>query len=130
MTENEKLHYFKQLLITQQYSMRTVKAYTQCVKSFFLWYTKTGDSVDDKVIVQYLTNLVDQNKAPKTINLYKESLKTYFLLLYNHTFRVSLKLSREPRTLPVVLSTQEIKRIIDSLTNIKHKLLISLSYGC
>jgi integrase/recombinase XerD len=130
MTENEKLLYFKQLLINQHFSTKTVKSYLHCVKSFFLRYKKSGDTVDDTTITQYIMTLVQEDKAPKTINIYKESLKKYFLLLYNRTFSIVLQLSREPRKLPVIFSTQEIKTIISTITNSKHKLLISLGYGC
>jgi integrase/recombinase XerD len=130
MKENEKLLYFKQLLINQHFSQKTVKSYIHCVKSFFLRYQKPGDDVDDKIITNYIMTLVEQDKAPKTINIYKEALKKYFLLLYNRMFSLALQLSREPRTLPVVLSTNEVKNILTIITNPKHKLLISLAYGC
>ena len=130
MTENEKLQYFKQLLINQHYSPKTVKSYTQCIRSFFLWYKQSGDAVDDKIVAHYITILIEWNKAPKTTNLYKEALKKYFLLIYNRTFRIALQFSREARDLPIVLSTQEVKRIIDVISNPKHRLLLSLAYGC
>lgn len=41
-----------------------------------------------------------------------------------------LPLARENKKLPVILSFQEIKQLIDSYSNPKHKLLIELSYGC
>ena len=74
--------------------------------------------------------LVEQDKAPKTINIYKEALKKYFLLLYNRRFIIALQLSRESRNLPVILSIGEIKTILLMTTNPKHKLLLSLAYGC
>ena len=130
MTENEKLLYFKQLLVNQHFSPKTMKSYTYCVKSFFLRYRKPWDQVDDKVITQYIMTLVEQDKAPKTINIYKEALKKYFLLLYNRRFIIALQLSRESRNLPVILSIGEIKTILLMTTNPKHKLLLSLAYGC
>lgn len=130
MTESEKLLYFKQLLINQHFSPKTVKSYTHCVTSFFLRYKKIWDQVDDKIITQYIMILVEEDKAPKTINIYKEALKKYFLLLYNRTFSLALQLSREPRKLPVVLSVWEIKNILSMMINPKHKLLLSLAYGC
>ncbi|USN56307.1 MAG: tyrosine-type recombinase/integrase [Candidatus Peribacteria bacterium] len=130
MTENEKLHYFRKLLINQHFSPKTVKSYTQSVKSFFLWYKQEGEYVDDMTLTNYLMTLVASDKASKTINVYKEALKKYFLLLYNRTFDIALKLSREPRSLPVVLSTQEVSKLIEVTTNPKHALLLSLAYGC
>lgn len=130
MIENEKIQYFKKLLTNQSYASKTIKSYTHCVRSFFVRYNTTGDTVTEKIISDYISTLIIDDKAPKTINVYKESLKTYFLLLYNRRFRIALKLSRSPKKLPVILSAQEIKKIIERTINPKHRLLLALAYGC
>ena len=40
-----------------------------------------------------------------------------------------IKLSKEPRKLPVILSIQEVQQMLSLTTNPKHKLLLSLTYG-
>jgi len=42
---------------------------------------------------------------------------------------VNLKFAKRRKKLPIVLSREEIKNIIDSIKNPKHKLIISLAYG-
>lgn len=43
--------------------------------------------------------------------------------------KINLKFAKRTKRLPIVLSRQEIKEIIDSIKNLKHKLIISLAYG-
>jgi len=40
-----------------------------------------------------------------------------------------LKFAKRSKKLPIVLSREDIKNIIDSIKNPKHKLIISLAYG-
>lgn len=130
MTENEKLKYFSQLLTNQSYAPRTIKSYAQCVRSFFLRYGKPWDDTTEKDVSDYISFLLQDDKMPKTVNVYKEALKTYFLLIYNRSFRIALKLARPTKTLPIILSATEVKTIIDLTANLKHKILLSLWYGC
>lgn len=39
-------------------------------------------------------------------------------------------MSKEARKLPSVLSQSEVQQLIGSYTNLKHKLIIQLAYGC
>ncbi|MBU0612166.1 tyrosine-type recombinase/integrase [Patescibacteria group bacterium] len=43
--------------------------------------------------------------------------------------KINLKFAKRNKSLPVVLSRDEIKRIIESITNYKHKLMITLAYS-
>ncbi len=43
--------------------------------------------------------------------------------------KINLKFAKRSKKLPIVLSREEIKNIIDAIRNPKHKLIISLTYG-
>ena len=43
--------------------------------------------------------------------------------------KINLKFAKRSKKLPIVLSREEIRNIIDSIRNLKHKLIISLAYG-
>jgi integrase len=82
----------------------------------------------DKVL-DFILYLQKQGKAPKTVNLYKEVIKFFCIQIIKVSLGQEIKLSKDPRKLPVVLSRFEIQRILDSVTNSKHKTLLSLAYG-
>ena len=44
-------------------------------------------------------------------------------------FNLDLHFAKQPQSLPVVLSREEINKIIDSIRNVKHRTLITLAYG-
>ena len=127
------------LLLTRElqqrnYSPRTVEIYSNCFRFFLKWLNYDVSKISREKVLDFILYLQKQGKAPKTINLYKEVIKFFcsqtclpagkFL-----KFLWDIKLSKEPKKLPVVLSRFEIQRLLDSVTNSKHKTLLSLAYG-
>lgn len=113
----------------RNYSLRTIEVYTTCV-AYFLKYIKNDISkINKEIIIDFILYLQKKNKAPKTINLYKESIKFFTKEILKLNLDFEIKLSRESKKLPVVLSKDEVLKVIENTTNLKHKLLLSLSYA-
>lgn len=116
----------------KNYSYRTLQAYTQCVEYFLKHWIKTEDklsSIDRDMIKKVILYLHDKWKAPKTINLYKSAI-IFFTNEVLSLWIEKLSMSKEAKKLPSVLSQSEVQQLIWSYTNLKHKLMIQLSYGC
>lgn len=116
----------------KNYSYRTLQAYTQCVEYFLKYWIKTEDklsSIDRDLIKKVILYLHDKWKAPKTINLYKSAI-IFFTNEVLSLWIEKLSMSKEAKKLPSVLSQSEVQQLIWSYTNLKHKLMIKLSYGC
>ncbi len=113
----------------RNYSPRTVSAYITCVRSFLQKIDKDPKKLEKDDIVDYILYLQNQNKAPKTINLYKESIKFFLHDIIKSQIDIDIKLSREPKKLPIVLTRNEIQSIIENIKNQKHRFIISLTYG-
>lgn len=62
-----------------------------------------------KDIIDFTLYLQSQNKAPKTVNLYKDALKYFVLHILKRPDFPMIRLSKEPRKLPIILSIQEIQ---------------------
>lgn len=132
------IHQTHRELQQRGYSEKTVSAYTWCLRIFFLWVEKNKhikESIEQEKkisrdgVIDFILMLQKEGKAPKTINLYKESI--WFLcknILYSPLFP-PITLSKLPRKLPVVLSRNQIQQILDSTDNMKHKTLLALAYG-
>lgn len=113
----------------RNYSVKTIKAYTTCIKYFLEKIGKKPEIISRDEIIDFIFYLQSKNKAPKTINLYKESIKFFYREVLKQEKEINIKLSRESKKLPVVLTNNEIKSIIENIKNEKHKFIISLSYG-
>lgn len=120
----------------RNYSPRTVEIYSNCLRFFLKWLDYDVSKITREKVLDFVLFLQEQGespskmgKAPKTINLYKEVIKFFCSQILKVSLGQEIKLSKEPRTLPVVLSRFEIQRLLDSTTNLKHKTLLALAYG-
>ena len=116
----------------QRYSPRTVKVYVDCFTEFINYFhlKEIGD-ITQAEIISYLRYLVEercistsyQNQVINAIKFYYEKVsggkrETYYI-----------ERPRKEKFLPEVLSEAEVKAIIGSINNLKHKCMIMTAYS-
>jgi integron integrase len=116
-----------------QYSIRTEKKYLFWVARFVLHgrFT-TADEMQPDRIAPYLEHLaVNRNVAPNTQSVALNAL----IFFYRHILELKIegkldyKRATKPRRLPVVLSVDEISRLLSGIDNALYRLMASLLYG-
>lgn len=115
-----------------RYSKNTVAAYTDMFEEFINYYKeKVLDEIDDDEIVKFLRYLVNdrkvsvsyQNQSINAIKFYYERVKRGKRRIYE------IDRPRKEKTLPEILSEEEIATILKSISNIKHRALIMTIYS-
>lgn len=125
-------YYLNQLsreLQQRNYSHRTVEIYGTCVKSFLKWMNADLSFISSEKVLDFILYLQKLGKAPKTINLYKWAIMFFCNQILKTPITITIKLSKEPKKLPVVLSRFEVQRMLETTSNMKHKTLLALAYG-
>jgi len=119
----------KNELILKNYSKKTIKSYVFCLREYFEYKKSDLNICDPQSIKQFLLIKYEKNYAVQTINLYICAIKFYYRNMLGFHNEIEIRFVKKPKKLPIVLSKIEIKSLIDSIKNIKHRLLISLAYG-
>jgi len=101
----------------RRYSYQTGKAYISIVKDFL----SSGKTPRD-FLLSYST------KSKSTMRSAYFALKFFQENVLNTKFEEKLPLARKSLKLPLVLSKEEINKMIESTNNIKHKLVIMFLY--
>lgn len=114
-------------LTLRNYSRKTIKSYLSCVREYIQFTTTTNPSHD--IIKRFLLTKQQRNLAPQTLNVYQNAIKFFYRNILQIAPPVNLRFAKTPRRLPVILTRTEILRLISSIQNRKHQLLIALSYG-
>ncbi len=127
--QQKYLEQTRQELRLRNYSFKTIKSYLGCLREYFDFKKLNLEKIDEEKIKQFLLNKQDKNYSPQTINLYLNAIKFFYREVLKIPQKINLKFAKRTKKLPIVLSRQEIKNIIDSIKNPKHKLIISLAYG-
>ena len=118
----------------KHYSWRTEQAYINWIKRFIFFHNKKHPSkIGKEGIELFLTDLaVRQNVAASTQNqafsallfLYKDVLKIDF-----GENSISALRAKRPQRIPVVLTVDEVVKIINSMTG-TYQLMAKILYGC
>lgn len=122
----------EQELRLRNYSLKTRKSYLLCLEKYFNFLSDEKNIIglkSSEKVRKFLLNKQEKGQAGQTINLYLNAIKFFYRDILKLSEKIDLKFAKRSKKLPVVLSRNEIKKIINSLKNIKHKLMISLAYG-
>lgn len=120
---------FRIFLQLKNYSQRTIKCYTTCLRQFFTKTQSQSSKIENDIVQNFILALYQKNYSPKTVNLYYNAIKSYSENIISQKLTLELKKCRYPRRLPNILSHLEVEKIITKTTNLKHKTIISLAYG-
>ena len=121
---------FAQEMRLRNLSPKTIKSYLQFVKEFLHFCeSKSVKEVVTKDIRDYLDWKVNDGKSASTLNTAYSALQLYFGKVLHRNFFVNIPRAKKSKYLPVVLSREEINRMIDLTINLKHSCIISLLYG-
>jgi site-specific recombinase XerD len=117
-------------MTVRKFTARTQEGYIRAVKGFsaFLGASPATASAED--LRRYRLHLVESGVGAPTINHSLTALRFLFLVtLHKPAIVLNMPFVREPRRLPIVLSPQEVARLLDAAPGLKYKAALSIAYG-
>lgn len=117
------------LLRLRNYSQKTIKAYLFYIRDYLDFSKNHNRKEKNAVIELYLLNRQDKGNSSQTINLALNSVKFLYKEVLQSKEKINFKYAKKSNKLPVILSKNEIEKIISQIKNIKHRLMISLGYA-
>jgi integrase/recombinase XerD len=116
----------------RNYSHKTIKSYLSCLRIFVDFFRpRHVRELVESDIRRYLLYLIEKRQlASSSVNQTINAIQ----FLYHEVYRQPVTMRGIPRPkrskrLPVPLSRQELKRLFDAKSNIKHKALLMLAYS-
>ena len=109
---------------------KTQSAYIRAVRQFALYLGRSPDTASAEDLRNYQLHLVDHGISPVSLNAAISGLKFFFDITLDHQeLMARMQPVRVPRTLPGVLSPEEVSRLIAAAGNLKHQTALSVAYG-
>lgn len=127
----QNLTKYGRYLKTNRYSESTITNYTSIVVFYLKFLRIKNIRVIEAISIAQFNYefVVKPNKSISYQNVIINALKTYFKYLELDVEVALVERPRKEKRLPVILSSEEVKRILECTTNIKHKALLSLVYS-
>ena len=114
----------------RKFAPRTQDGYIRAVKNFSAFLGVSPDMASFEDVRRYQLHLVSSGTGVPTINHGLTALRFLFMVtLRTPDVVAELPFIREPRRLPVVLSPQEVARLLDAAPGLKYKAALSVAYG-
>src|SRR3989338_7500488 len=112
------------------FSDRTIKAYHLHNRNFLEFSKKEPQNVAVDDIKAYMAYLMrDKGLKPSSVSLAMSSLRFLYDEMMGKGIVAKIKMPKLEKKLPTVLTKDEIKRLIESIKNEKHGLLIKTMYS-
>lgn len=129
----EYLENFKRWMTSKRYSENTIKTYTDALKTFLKFNNqKSVESITNKDVIDYNNDYIRKyNYSASFQNQTVNAIKLFFKTVLNS--QMETETIHRPKTgkqLPNVLSKEEVKRLLQASTNLKHKTMLTLTYSC
>ena len=125
MDREQLLQKLKQELEIRNFARKTVKSYLNST-SKFLDYAKNKE-LNQQIVKDYIQIRI-QNKEPSSVAHDIFAISFFFKTILNRTIHVPRP--KRNKTIPEILTHDEIKRMINATSNIKHRLILKILYGC
>lgn len=114
----------------RQLATKTQSHYIRAVRQFAAFLGRSPDTADIEDLRRYQLHLVDHGISPVSLNAAITGLKFFFdVTLDRPALMAKMQPVRVPRTLPVVLSREEVARLIAAAGNLKHQTALAVAYG-
>jgi site-specific recombinase XerD len=116
----------------RNYSSKTIKTYLSCIRTFadFL-LPKSPREVGEQEIRAYLIDQIEVKKlSAASVSQTLNALRFLYVEVYRQPFVLEhFQRPKKARKLPAVLSLEEVRRILESLGNLKHRTMLMLTYS-
>lgn len=127
------LERMREELVRRNYAESTIRSYMRIVKEFHRYASKRLDHLGPDDLRHYHAHLLEERKlAVRTVVQHVAAVRfLYCKTLKRRDMKEDLPYPRNyRRRLPVILSPDEVARVIDSARNLYHRAMLMTLYSC
>lgn len=112
-------------------SQHTLESYTINVRIFLDYCNRPADQIQIDDIRHFLQHLLHEKKSsPGTVNAYSAAIRFLFAVTLNRTLNyLQIPRLKKRKSLPEVLSRDEVSSLIAHCSNLKHKAMLMVIYS-
>lgn len=124
---------FQKLLEIKRYSANSINTYLGLLKSFhkYIGFQINMENLENKELLAFIIEVVrDKQLAYTTHKQLCAALKLFYKEMYGREISfLPVYPTIRPKPLPKIISQKEVKAILNSHTNLKHKTMLTMVYA-
>ena len=129
-TNSNHIELFRRELEYRNYSPRTVESYTESLLSLQKHFSKSLDEITVEQFKGYLHLRMKEQISTSSINQCISAFKHLQVGVFQREWEAfKIKRPRRVSKLPIILSTEEVERLISVTSNVKHRAILMIAYS-
>ncbi len=117
-------------MTVRKFAPKTQASYIRAVRHFTVFLGRAPDRASAEDLRRYQLRLASSGVSVASQNATVTALRFFFTVTLGRSAVTDrMPFVREPRKLPVVLSGQEVARLLDAAPGLKYKAALSVAYG-
>ncbi len=85
--------------------------------------------ITKREVQEYFDDFIEKGRPGNTINVHLNAVRFFFEEVLKKRLTVNIAYSKTPKRLPEFLTKDEVVRLLDSISNHKHKLMVAFLYA-
>jgi site-specific recombinase XerD len=112
------------------FAPKTQRGYIRAVKDFTAFFGRSPDQAGAEDLRRYQLHMRSSGASATSMNTVVSALRFFFgVTLGRGDAQAGMTTVREPRRLPVILSPEEVARLLDAAPGLKYRAALSVAYG-
>jgi site-specific recombinase XerD len=112
------------------FAPKTQRGYIRAVKNFTAFFGRSPDQASAEDLRRYQLHMRSSGASATSMNAAVSGLRFFFeVTLGRRAVTAKMTTVRESRKLPVILSPQEVARLLDAASGLKYRAALSVAYG-
>ena len=117
-------------MTARRFKEKVQKDYVRHVRTFAAFLGRSPDTATSEDLRRFQLHMAKQQIGAPTINSAIAALRFFFIVTLERPDLVRpLRIVTEPRKAPVVLSREEVARLLEAAPGLKYKAALSVAYG-
>ena len=117
-------------MTARRFKEKVQKDYVRHVRTFAAFLGRSPDTATSEDLRRFQLHMAKQQIGAPTINSAIAALRFFFIVTLERPDLVRpLRIVTEPRKAPVVLSQEEVARLLEAAPGLKYKAALSVAYG-
>ena len=113
------------------FSVRTHRSYLDAVGGLAKYYQRSPAQISTEEIQRYFLYLVkERHLSPASCRLSLNGIRFLYREVLHQEFEAKIHIPKRSQLIPALLTRKEVAAILEACLNRKHRMLLTLCYGC
>ncbi len=118
-------------MLVRGFAVRTHRSYLSAVEGLAKYYHRSPERLGTGEIQGYFLYLVkERHLAPASCRLSLNGIRFLYQEVLHREFEAKIQVPKRPQRIPELLTRKEVAAILEACRNRKHRMVLTVCYGC